>query len=162
MFPNSTEQRYSDRQFPIFQHDVPQRLDGIEIGRMGGQEMQLDAAARPLQPLLDRSGAMGGRIVENDMNAAFAGIMPFQLGEKGNGGLGCDLEALDQLAIAIIQTQGCFKVQALAALGAAHGDLVGTLDPDSIFGTRPASAKSTASSSSSPSSRRAQEAMNAS
>jgi len=49
-------------------HEAPEPLDRIEMRTIGRDEMQLDPAAGPGEPLLHQLGMMIARVVEKDMD----------------------------------------------------------------------------------------------
>ena len=56
-------------------HDTPKALNGIEVGCIGRQEVQLNAAFKTFKPWLKILGKMVTRIVDYDVNCRLLGVV---------------------------------------------------------------------------------------
>src|SRR5271157_5047504 len=85
-----------------------------EMRTVGRHEMQDDAPARLLQPVLDGSGMMVAGVIEEDVDAAHRRIGPLQRGEQVDGALRVDgLDFLDA-GLSGLQVDRAVQVQPLA------------------------------------------------
>ena len=110
-------------------HDAPQSLDGVEMRRVGGEEVQLDPALRSGQPLLDQPGMMVARVVEDDMDAALVRVAGLDCVEQSDGADGIDPVGLDERTIEAFQIEGAVEVDTLTPRGAAKRDVFFPPDP---------------------------------
>ena len=93
-------------------HDAPQTLDGVQVRRIGWQEVQPDAAPRPLQERLERLRVMVAGVVQEDMDHPAVGMGALQLPQKPQARPGIDPLALHQREPHRLQVQRPVQVQA--------------------------------------------------
>ena len=77
-------------------HDTPKALNGIEVGRVGRQEVQFHAPLRTFKSWLKYLGMMVTRIVDYDVNYGLRVVVFFNLFQQLPSGFSIDLFALDE------------------------------------------------------------------
>ena len=77
-------------------HDSPKVLNGIEVGRVGRQEVQFHTVLRTIKPWLKHLRKMVTRIVEYDVNCGRVRVVLLNLFQYLPSGFSIDLCALDE------------------------------------------------------------------
>ncbi len=85
----------------------PEVLHGIELGRIGRQEFQLDVAALGFDPVADQTAAMGLQPVPDDQQFAPGEMLAEAFEESDN--LGCADGTFDQLEVDVPERDTCHR-----------------------------------------------------
>ncbi len=85
----------------------PEVLHGIELGRIGRQEFQLDVAALGFDPVADQTAAMGLQPVPDDQQSAPGEMLAETFEESDN--LGCADGTFDQLEVDVPERDACHR-----------------------------------------------------
>ena len=95
-------------------HDSPKALNGIEMGRVGWQEVQFHATLRTFKPWLKYLGMMVTCIVEYDVNHTHRGVGIRNLFQHLPGGYSIDLFALNKDELKSFEIKCALNVDPLA------------------------------------------------
>ncbi len=94
-------------------HEAPQPLDRIEVRAIEGNEMQLDPAIRPGEPVLHQLGVMIARIVEKDVDQRQHRIERFDRFQERDSRSGVDGFDIDHPGLPGLEVDCAVDIDAL-------------------------------------------------
>ena len=87
----------------VVMQDVPQSLDGVEVGAIGWQKVQNDAPPAGGEPFFDRCAIVVTRIVEKDVDFAFILVDGLQICEQLDGRVSINRDVVHESELACCQ-----------------------------------------------------------
>ena len=94
----------------MFVHDAPQPFDWVQMRAIGGNEVQLDPAARLCQPFLHEYSMVIARVVEKDMDVRHRRILRFDRLQQPDCSCGIDGFHVDHGGFASLQINRAMNI----------------------------------------------------